>query len=134
MSKTQTAQEAENASMESVNGKDDNSARKEGETTANDKKGVYVHTFKEPFEYEGTTYEKITFDFAGLKGTDMIKIEDEMAASQKYAIVPEISSEYLILLAEKASGVSKAVLEAVPLYDFAKIRNAARDFLTGSGL
>ena len=32
------------------------------------------------FEFEGKTYDKLTFDFEGLLGSDMIAVENEMAA------------------------------------------------------
>jgi len=39
---------------------------------------VYKHTFKKPFEYEGRTYEELTFDFGRLKGRDMVAIENDV--------------------------------------------------------
>ena len=57
--------------------------------------GVYKHTFKKPFEYEGKTYEELTFDFGRLKGRDMVAIENEMQGMSEYALAPEISTSFL---------------------------------------
>ena len=49
--------------------------------TESDTDGLnYTHVFKPPFEFEGKTYDKLTFDFEGLLGSDMIAVENEMAA------------------------------------------------------
>ncbi len=95
---------------------------------------TYVHKFKKPFEYEGKKYETINFYFGNLTGKDMIAIEDEMAAVNKYPLSPEISSEYLIKTAARASGVGSDVLEKLPLSEFKKIRDIAREHLLSLGL
>ncbi len=97
-------------------------------------KGTYVHTFKKPFEYEGKKYETLNFYFDQLTGRDMIAIEDEMSAVNKYPLAPEISSEYLIKMASKASNTGSDVLESLPLSDFKQIRDMAREHLVSVGL
>ena len=102
-------------------------------TAENDDAGVYTHTFKKPFEYEGKTYEELTFDFGRLKGRDMVAIENEMQGASEYALAPEISTSFQSKMAARAAGIGSDVLEAMPLKDFNKITGAARRFLLDSG-
>lgn len=95
--------------------------------------GGYKHTFTKPFEYEGKTYKELTFDFEKLIGTDMIAIEDEMAAVGQYALSPEISTSFLSKMAARAAGVGSDVVEHLPLRDFGKIKNESRNFLISTG-
>ena len=95
--------------------------------------GVYTHTFKKPFEYEGKTYEELTFDFGHLKGRDMVAIENEMQGMSEYALAPEISTSFQSKMAARAAGIGSDVLEAMPMKDFNKITGAARRFLLDSG-
>lgn len=95
--------------------------------------GVYTHTFKKPFEYEGKTYENVTFPFERLTGRDMVAIEAEMQANNEYAIAPEISRSFQAKMAAKAAGIGSDVLEAMPINDFNRITNACRSFLLDSG-
>lgn len=95
--------------------------------------GVYVHKFKKPFEYEGNKYTSITFRFDELKGKDMIAIENEMTAQNEIVFAPEISASFLCRMAAKAGGIGSDVIEAMPIGDFSKIKNAARNFLLSAG-
>lgn len=61
----------------------------------------YTHVFKKPFEFEGKTYDKLTFDFEGLLGSDMIAVENEMAAVGEYVLSPEISTSFLSKMAAR---------------------------------
>lgn len=95
--------------------------------------GVYTHRFKKPFEYAGKTYEELTFDFERLTGRDMVSIETEMQSQNQYALAPEISRNFQSKMAAKAAGIGSDVLDAMPLPDFNRITNAARDFLLNTG-
>lgn len=94
---------------------------------------TYIHKFKKPFKYEGKNYTTINFYFGKLTGSDMLKIENEMQANNEYAIDPLLSRSFLSKMASKASGVSSDVIESIPLQDFNKITNAARNFLIDAG-
>lgn len=71
----------------------------------------YTHVFKKPFEFEGKTYDKLTFDFEGLLGSDMIAVENEMAAVGEYVLSPEISTSFLSKMAARAAGVGSDLIE-----------------------
>ena len=95
--------------------------------------GVYVHKFKKPFEYEGKKYVTLNFYFERLTGRDMITIENEMQARNEYAIDPLLSRNFQSKMAARAGGIGADVLEAMPMQEFNKIVNAARNFLIDSG-
>lgn len=94
----------------------------------------YTHVFKNPFEFEGKTYDKLTFNFEGLLGSDMIAVENEMAAVGEYVLSPEISTSFLSKMAARAAGVGSDLIEHLPIRDFGKIKNKSRDFLVTTGL
>ncbi|WP_217958076.1 phage tail assembly protein [Acutalibacter muris] len=95
--------------------------------------GVYTHTFKRPFEYSGVTYTELTFNFERLTGRDMVSIETEMQMNNEYALAPEISRNFQSKMAAKAAGIGSDVMDAMPLPEFNRITNAARDFLLSTG-
>lgn len=95
--------------------------------------GVYVHKFSKPFKYENKTFETLNFYFERLTGRDMIAIENEMQAMQEYALAPELSCNFQGKMAAKAAGIGSDILESMPINEFNKITNAARDFLIGTG-
>ena len=112
----------------------------EGVNTPEDKKnantgdeggntGVYVHKFKKVYEYEGKKYQTLNFYFENLTGRDMIAIENEMQADNEYALDPLLSRNFQSKMAARAGGVGADAMEAMPLQEFNKIVNAARNFL-----
>jgi hypothetical protein len=108
---------------------------KKTNVTESDTDGLnYTHVFKKPFEFEGKTYDKLTFDFEGLLGSDMIAVENEMAAVGEYVLSPEISTSFLSKMAARAAGVGSDLIEHLPIRDFGKIKNKSRDFLVTAGL
>ena len=96
----------------------------------------YTHTFDAPFNYEGKTYNTLTFDFSKLSGDDDIAIEAELLALGKPVVVAEMSGEYQIRLAARAcmEKLGVDVFTAMPLRDFRRIRNRARSFLLSAGI
>jgi len=95
---------------------------------------TYTHKFKEGFEYQGKTYNELTFDFGKLTGKDGMEIENEIQEIKKNVIVPAFSGEYLIRLAAKActEKIGSDALEIMRLHDHNKIRSQARSFLLKS--
>lgn len=94
----------------------------------------YIHVLNKPFEYAGEKYEKLVFNFEDMIGTDLIAVENEMAAVGEYALSPEISTSFLSKLAARAAGVGSDVIEHLPIRDFGKVKNKTRDFLISTGL
>lgn len=94
---------------------------------------TYKHIFKKPFEYGGEIYTELTFDFESLNGKDMLAVELELQNANIFPMAAEISANLQCKLAAKAAKIGSDVLEAMPLKEFNKITNAARDFLLNSG-
>ena len=105
--------------------------------------GAYTHIFRKPFSYEGRTYEELTFDWESLTGNDSLAIENEVVARGKTLVVPAYTGEYLVGMAARACTersedgrrvIGTDVIRAMPLGDFQKICNRARNFLLRAGL
>lgn len=95
--------------------------------------GEYTHRFKKPFEWEGQRYETIKFDFTRLTGRDMNAIEREMQTVGESAYTAETSKVYQCRIAARAAKILPDVLEAMPMGDYHRITNAARNFLLATG-
>lgn len=97
-------------------------------------KGMKVYILLNAFEWEGKTYTEFKFNFEGLKGRDLIAVEDEITMDGSYIITPEISTPYMAKLAARAAGVGSDVIENLPVRDFIAVKNMARDFLISTDL
>lgn len=104
--------------------------------------GSYTHVFEEPFTYEGTTYEKLAFNWKTLSGKDSASIERELLNRNVTTVIAEFTPEYLAAMAARACTYRNAdgfrtittdALYALPLPDFRAICAAARRFLLRSG-
>lgn len=93
----------------------------------------YTHTFKTPVTILGQQYKTMTFYFDKLTGEDIEAVEQEMQDMGKYALSPEISSIFQSMLAARAARVGSDEIRRLPVADYMKIKNKARDFLTGMG-
>ena len=93
----------------------------------------YTHTFSKPVEILGKKYKTLTFRFEDLTGADIEAVEQEMQDMGKYALSPEISSIFQSMLAARAARVGSDEIRRLPVTDYMKIKNKARDFLTGMG-
>lgn len=93
----------------------------------------YTHTFKKPVEIEGKQYKTMTFYFERLTGDDIEAIEAELQDQNKYVLSPEISSVFQSMLAARAANVASDEIRRLPLGDYMKIKNKARNFLVSTG-
>lgn len=93
----------------------------------------YTHTFSKPVKILGKKYKTLTFRFEDLTGDDIEAVEQEMQDMGKYALSPEISSIFQSMLAARAARVGSDEIRRLPVADYMKIKNKARDFLTGMG-
>lgn len=111
------------------NGTVDFSEKKEEKKRA----GNYTHTFQKPVEIEGTKYTSLTFYFDNLTGEDIEAIEEELQDQNKYVLTPEISSSFQCMLAARAAKIPADAIRRLPVGDYMKIKNKARDFLINMG-
>lgn len=125
--------------MERVQAEEMREAQAAGVVNMADKKAEkeqsqnYTHTFKKPVEIEGKQYKTLTFYFERLTGDDVEAIEAELQDQNKYVLSPEISSTFQSMLAARAAGVASDEIRRLPLGDYMKIKNKARDFLVSTG-
>ena len=94
----------------------------------------YTHKFSSPVEMEGKKYTTLTFYFDKLTGDDIEAVEAELQDQNKYVLSPEISSAFQCILAAKAAGVASDDIRRLPVKDYMKIKNKARNFLIAAGL
>lgn len=106
------------------------------EEEAKESTSVYTHKFAEPFNYDGNSYEELTFDWGKLTGKDGLAIENELMSLGKPAIIASMSGEYLIRMAARACDkqIGADAFEQMRLSDYNKIRSSARSFLLRSEL
>jgi hypothetical protein len=98
------------------------------------KKSVnYTHNFDKPTDIGNTKYKAITFYFDRLTGNDIEAVEEELQQQNKFIISPEVSSTFQVTLAARAAGVASDNLKRLPVADYMKIKNKARDFLVQAG-
>lgn len=97
---------------------------------------TYTLKFKQPFEYEGNTYQELFFDWGKLTGTDGLAIEAELRSNGISVLAPALNGEYMVRMAAKActSKIGYDVLKALPLYYFHRLQRAARSFLMSAGV
>ena len=125
----QAAEQAQEMKEAQANGMVNFGEKKtEKETSLN-----YTHTFKEPRQIEGKKYTALTFYFENLTGEDIESVEAELQDQNKYVLSPEISSAFQCILAAKAAGVASDEIRRLPVADYMKIKNKARDFLIAAG-
>ncbi len=100
-----------------------------------DKDGKLVFTLEldESFSYEGRTFEKLDFALGKLTGYDSQAVEDVLTARGKNTLYLESNSEYMILMAARASldGIDERTIKALPLSAYIRVRNITRNFLAG---
>lgn len=96
---------------------------------------VFTYELKKPVMYNGENITELSFDFEGLTGGDALKIEDELQALGKTAIVPAFDSEYLMRMAVRActkKGIGVDLFPILGITDFNKITSKAKNFLLKS--
>lgn len=89
----------------------------------------YTHKFNKPVTIMGKQYASMTFYYGNLTGDDLEGVEAEMQAQNLYALSPEVSGAFQSRLAARAAGVASDEIRHLPMKDYMKIKNSARDFL-----
>lgn len=114
----------------------DNKEMQAAEQAAKTSTTSYTHKFATPFEFEGKTYESLTFEWGSLTGNDFLNIEAEIVSMGKALISPEFSSEFLVRMASRActEQLGSDAITATPIGDFNRIRGRARSFLLNTAL
>ena len=93
----------------------------------------YTHKFDKPVEIMGKKYSAMTFYFEDLNGEDVEAVELELQARNIVVLSAEVSSAFQCAIAARAAHVASDELRRLPLRDYMKIKNAARNFLVAVG-
>ena len=93
----------------------------------------YVHTFNPPIEITGTQYKSLTFYFERLTGEDVEAVELELQQRNIIVLDASISSAFQSTIAARAARIPSDELRLLPMADYMRIKNAARDFLVAVG-
>ena len=128
--------------MENIKTAAEQAEEMENQAKAEPDIGTYVHTFKNPVNYQGTVIEELTFNWGKLTGSDHIEIENELLMRGKTLVTPEFSCDFLWAMAIRActkldeNGVRVLRTDAsksIPIRDFQVICKKARSFLLRAG-
>lgn len=98
-----------------------------------DKSLNYTHKFAKPTEIMGRKYESLTFYFEELTGDDVEAVELELQQRNIVVLSAEVSSAFQSAIAAKAAHMASDEIRRLPLRDYMKIKNAARNFLVAVG-
>lgn len=90
----------------------------------------YAHTFKPPVEILGKKYKSLSFYFEELTGEDVEAVELELQQRNIIVLDASVSSAFQCGIAARMPADD---LRRLPLRDYMKIKNAARDFLVAVG-
>ncbi|WP_251209973.1 phage tail assembly protein [Acetatifactor aquisgranensis] len=93
----------------------------------------YTHKFAKPTEIMGRKYESLTFYFEELTGDDVENVELELQQRNIVVLSAEVSSAFQSAIAAKAAHMASDEIRRLPLRDYMKIKNAARNFLVAVG-
>lgn len=93
----------------------------------------YTHYFSKPVEIMGKKYSSMTFYFENLTGDDVEAVEQELQQRNIVVLSAEVCSPFQIGMAARAAGMAADELSRLPLREYMKIKNAARNFLVAVG-
>lgn len=92
--------------------------------------GMYTHKFAEPIQYDGKTFDKLTFDFDSLTGGDSLDVESELLSKGHAVVVRTIDGEYLSRMCARActESVGADIFRHMKVKDYGQITNVAKRF------
>jgi hypothetical protein len=90
------------------------------------------HVLAKPFTFEGAEYTELDIDLDGLKGSDLVNIEQELTAKGVATVMPEISKQYQMHVAARAAKVPVELIEALPMKEASAITVKVVNFLFAS--
>lgn len=101
----------------------------------------YVHVLSHPLTTDGETFDELTFDWTTLTGEDSLSIEAELRLRGITLVMPAFTGDYLAGMASRACTarlqngrrLSTAAIRSLPLCDFQKICDHARNFMLAAG-
>ena len=133
MNAEKMAQEADQAAQDAPEADTATAAEAPQDKPADAHSMNYVHTFNPPVEITGTQYKSLTFYFERLTGEDVEAVELELQQRNIIVLDASISSAFQSTIAARAARIPSDELRLLPMTDYMRIKNAARDFLVAVG-
>jgi hypothetical protein len=100
------------------------------EKETDEEENKLIVEFKKPFVFEGETYTELNLEgLEELTGADLAKIDRAVRKKNADDLVPEMSLDYALALAARATGQPIEFFKALPLKDCRNVRNKVRSFL-----
>jgi hypothetical protein len=111
----------------------DNGEHLVGEVTAiTEEDNAYLVIFKKPVTWEGSTYTEVDLSsLENLKASDMIQVQRTMEKSGSVSVLPELSLEYALLFAAKATKIPVEFFQSLPPKEAIKVKNRVTSFFFG---
>lgn len=87
------------------------------------------HVFAKPYEFEGKTYEEITFDLDALKGADISAAKKEFTATGNYSPLPSTDSDFCALLLARMTKQPVEFFTELPAREYCGLTQKVSNFL-----
>ena len=87
---------------------------------------------RKPFELNGETVEKITYDLDELTGNDIERAISDLGKKGIVVTLVETDQRYHAMLFAIAAGIAYEDVTRLPMRDFTKATTAVRDFFLES--
>jgi len=85
-----------------------------------------------PIDFEGERVTKIDLDLEGLTGYDLISVEREASPELKVNMAKELTKEYQVLVAARASKKPKELFLKLHAKDFTRVTLTVQNFFLAS--
>lgn len=95
----------------------------------------HIYTFRTPLEYNGKSYESVTYDLEKLTGQDSMDVEAELLRLKKGIVIEGyLNTDYIIRIFCKAckEKIGADAFSRMSLKDFNRIKALTRNFLIES--
>ena len=102
------------------------------EAAADEADESLVVTFNKPYRFEGETYR--TVDLSGIENIsaeDMIAADKYLTRSGNFSVMPEMTLEYALFIASRATGKPVEFFRGLPPKDALKVKNRVTSFFYG---
>lgn len=113
----------------------DENKKETAELTVVSDNTTYVHVFETPFQWEGKEYESLSFDFASLRGKDVLAIAQELRMRGIVMVSKTFDVDYQYRYAARCcrEKIGSDLLLGLPVRDFDAICSAVQRFLASTG-
>ena len=97
---------------------------------------VFTVQLRKPLNYNGKTYESLSFDFDALTGADALDVEQELAMKRIRYTSKSFNDQYAIHITVRAckEPIGVDAFKLLGYHDYVKITTKARNFILSAEL